>query len=102
MTIARARRTRYAWMMLRSVALAVLLVGSTASAEVRYISVGADAVGTVRALTNEPDGIAAVDILAADRDVAVLAVDDADLDAIAREIHEHHGRCGGFIVHDTL
>ncbi len=87
--------------MFRSVALTVLLAAPIASADVRYISVGTDALPTITALTGEPGGVERIDVLAANDDVAVVAVDDDALDIIGREIHERHGRCGGFMLHDS-
>ncbi len=60
-----------------------------------YISVGADALGTVAA-TASP-----IDILAADDQVAIMEVEHDDLEAIAHEMHERHGRCGGFMAHSS-
>jgi bacterial leucyl aminopeptidase len=87
--------------MFRLAVSAVLLASGLASAEPRYISIGTDAVGTVNQLAAVADGIAPIEVLAADDDVAVLAVDAGDLEAIAREMHEQHGRCGGFMLHES-
>jgi bacterial leucyl aminopeptidase len=85
--------------MLRAALVAVGFALATSPAhagEPRYISIGTDALGTVAATASQ------IDVLAADRDIAVLEVDDDDLEDIARAMHEQHGRCGGFIVHDSL
>lgn len=89
-------------------AAAVALVVATGAAHaepaetgVRYISIGADALGTVSALTGadgDPNGL---DILAADDDVAVLAVRADRLDEVGHAIHERHDRCGGFMLHES-
>lgn len=79
-----------------AVVVALLLASQTAGADRRFISVGADALGTVTASATP------VNVLAADDQVAVMEVEDEDLAEIARAMHEEHGRCGGFMVHDTL
>ena len=80
----------------RAAFLVALLASQTAAADTLYITVGADAIGTVTATASYAN------IHAADDQVAVLEVDETDLEAIAREMHERHGRCGGFMAHDTL
>lgn len=35
-------------------------------------------------------------------DVAIMTVDPDDLDRLSQVMHERHGRCGGFMVHDTV
>src|SRR5262245_15227726 len=89
--------------MRRVLALAVLVAGCSSSArEPRstYISVGTDALTSVRAAAAAHGDYA--DVLEANGEVAVLAVDDGDLEAIAHVMHEEFRRCGGFIVHDSL
>lgn len=80
----------------RVAVVATLLASQTAAAETRVISVGADALSTVRA-TASP-----VELLAYDSEMVVLEVEDEDLEDIAHVMHEQHGRCGGFIVHDSF
>jgi bacterial leucyl aminopeptidase len=66
----------------------------------RYISIGADALGTARAVAAEQD--AELELLELADEVAVLAFDAADLEALSEQMHEQHHRCGGFIVHESL
>lgn len=79
----------------RAAFVALLLASSVAGAEPVYISTGADALGVVTASASH------VDILAANDTVAIMRVDDGDLDAIAHEMHERTGRCGGFMLHES-
>ncbi len=79
----------------RAALVALFLASSTAAADTRYITVGTDALDTVSAT-------ATVYVAINDADIAVMAVDDKDLEAIARAMHERHGRCGGFMLHDSL
>jgi len=62
----------------------------------RYITIGTDALPTLRATA---DTAAVIETTG---DFAVVAVDAQDLEALSEEMHEHHHRCGGFMVHDTL
>ena len=66
----------------------------------RYVSIGADALATARAVVARHG--AQLGVLAAAGDVAVIAVDDADLSALSEQMHARHDRCGGFMVHDSL
>lgn len=79
---------------MRTTLLVALLVGCApaASPEPRYLTVGADLAASARLSVEERAG-----------DVAVVEVDgNTDLDALAQIAHEQHGRCGGFMVHDSL
>ena len=84
--------------MRRVALLAALLASQTVYAEERYITVGADAVATLASASS----IDRVDIRATTDEVAVIAVDDSDLEDVAHAIHEAHDRCGGFMIHDSL
>jgi bacterial leucyl aminopeptidase len=88
------------------VVVALLVAGlSTAEAhhvyprDAVYITIDADAVETARATLVDDDGIR---LLANDGDSAVLQVDPAALDELSEAMHAKHGRCGGFMVHDSL
>jgi leucyl aminopeptidase len=86
------------------VAMAVgmmLSAPATAAAERVIISIGTDALATAQAAMGGP-GDAGVAVLSATEDVAVLSVDEAALDALTEAMHEAHGRCGGYMVHDSL
>nr|MBA3819194.1 hypothetical protein [Deltaproteobacteria bacterium] len=68
----------------------------------RYISIGADALGTARALaaqTGAPMAVLDLDHASA---IAVLAFGAEQLEALSEHMHEEHHRCGGFVLHDSL
>lgn len=89
----------------RRLLLAAVLAAIPAGAPIahaddtRYITIGADALPTAAALAL-PDG-GSLELLAAGGEVAVLAVPEAALDALSHDMHERHGRCGGYMVHDS-
>lgn len=62
----------------------------------RFITIDADAVPTARSVLHQ------VSVQEVDGDVAVLAIDAGELDALTRAMHEQHHRCGGFMLHDSL
>lgn len=61
-----------------------------------YISIDADAVATAQQVSPR------LRMLDRDGDIAVLAIAPDQLEALAHAMHEHHDRCGGFMVHDSL
>ena len=66
----------------------------------RYLTIGTDALATARAaVTGEGD---VLEVLDADDEIAVVAVDDRDLEALSEQMHAVHHRCGGFLLHDTV
>ena len=65
-----------------------------------YISIGADALGTVGAVAAEQHAL--LSVLAVNDRVAVLAVDPSELEPLSERMHEEHHRCGGFMVHTSL
>jgi leucyl aminopeptidase len=65
-----------------------------------YLSIGADALATARAV-DARDRVE-MRVLEERGDVAVIAYDPAELDALSHAMHEAHGRCGGFMAFDTL
>ncbi len=87
--------------MRRPVLIAVLLAGcsSPAPREV-YISIGADAIGTAHGVASLHG--ARIQMVETDGVVAVLAYDEAELEALSHAMHEQHARCGGYMVHDSL
>jgi leucyl aminopeptidase len=89
---------------MRSGLLVVILLaacgGGRHEPRTTYISVGADAVASVRALGVQQD--AAVKVVEEGGDVAILEVDEDALDDISHLMHEQFHRCGGFMVHDSL
>ena len=66
----------------------------------RYISIGADALGTARAVAAEHSAL--FEVVDTENDVAVIAFDAQDLEELSEQMHEQHDRCGGFILHDSL
>jgi leucyl aminopeptidase len=65
----------------------------------RYLTVDTDAVATVQAVSAAHD--AHVELLTARDGVAMLAFDAEDLEELSHAMHEEHGRCGGFMLHET-
>lgn len=65
-----------------------------AAALIRFVTIGSDALPEARdvgaQVVTQHDG------------VAVVEVDDSELEALSQEMHLDHDRCGGFMVHDTL
>ncbi len=80
--------------------LAALGCSRLASAEPAYISVGADALDTVVAVAHRDRAFAAV--VDVGDEAVVLAVDPDALEAVSAAMHEHHHRCGGFMLHASL
>src|SRR5688572_22007602 len=82
--------------------LAVVAPGS-ARAERVIISVGADALGTAFGVASSPGQPADdLEVIAVTDDVAVLSIDESKLEALTEAMHEQHGRCGGYMVHESL
>ncbi len=65
----------------------------------RYISLGADAVETARAVAGARGQD--LEILETNGDVAVLAFDAEHLEELSEQMHERHDRCGGFMLHES-
>src|SRR5688500_18149915 len=63
------------------------------------ISIGTDAVATAQTAAADD---ARLEVLATNEDVAVLSVDESAIEALTEAMHAQHGRCGGFMVHDSL
>ncbi len=86
-----------------ALAFAAALVGCSSAREqprTVYISVGTDAVSSVRALAAQQG--APMQALGETADIAVVAVEDNELDALSHLMHEQFRRCGGFMVHESL
>jgi leucyl aminopeptidase len=84
-------------------ALAALVIAGatqTAAADPRIVSIGTDALDTARDVA-AADGDT-MQVMAADPEVAVISVPDRDLEALSEAMHDRFGRCGGFMVHDSL
>ncbi|HEY5920601.1 MAG TPA: M20/M25/M40 family metallo-hydrolase [Kofleriaceae bacterium] len=62
--------------------------------QLRWISIGADALDNARAL-------ASIESFEIAGDLALVHIAEHDLASLSRVMHEQHHRCGGFIVHDT-
>src|SRR5687768_3977212 len=85
---------------MRSAAILLLVGCSAASAPEergpRVISIGTDAVASVTAHLDTEH------VVEADGDAAVLEVDASELLELSHHMHERYGRCGGFMLHDSL
>jgi leucyl aminopeptidase len=79
--------------------LLVALLTTPALAEVKYISIGADALPTAQAVSGQKFDM---QLVTHEGDVAVLAFDAKYLDTLTEQMHADHHRCGGYMVHDTL
>jgi len=66
----------------------------------RYISIGTDALGTARAVAAQHGAL--FEVVDTENEIAVIAFDAEDLEALSEQMHEQHDRCGGFILHDSL
>ncbi|MDX2089216.1 MAG: M20/M25/M40 family metallo-hydrolase [Kofleriaceae bacterium] len=71
----------------------------SAQTDRRYVTVDTDAVATAQAVSAAHD--AHLEVLTARDGVALLAFDADDLEALSHAMHEKHGRCGGFMLHDS-
>jgi bacterial leucyl aminopeptidase len=68
----------------------------------RWITIGADAIETAQeALARGATGRGAAPIEVGGG-AALIEVDARDLRLISEAMHEHHHRCGGFVLHDSL
>ncbi|MGE5185509.1 MAG: M20/M25/M40 family metallo-hydrolase [Acidobacteriota bacterium] len=87
---------------MRAALLAAVVAAACGSphASPSYITIGADAVTTAQAIAAHDH--ATFSVLATSGDVAVLAIDPAELDALSAALHQQFHRCGGFMVHDSL
>jgi bacterial leucyl aminopeptidase len=68
----------------------------------RYITIGADAIGVASDVAGAGRTGSSIDILEATDEVAIVAIEAEDLDALAEQMHEEHHRCGGFMLHESL
>jgi len=66
----------------------------------RYISIGADALVTARTVAARQGSV--LEVVETDGDVAVIAFDAEDLEALSEQMHEQHHRCGGYLLHDSI
>lgn len=64
----------------------------------RYVSLGGDALDAAHAAWPGD----ALDVIAYHDGIAVVAMDERDLGALAERIHERSQHCGGFMVHESL
>jgi leucyl aminopeptidase len=87
--------------MRRSILTALLLAGATpASAKPVYISLGADGVRTAFEVASTDR--AELSVLRMNTPVAVLQIDDRELEPLSEAMHERFDRCGGFMLHPSL
>jgi leucyl aminopeptidase len=87
---------------MRTLLAASLLISGIAVAEPdrHVISVGADALPTVTMLASEHD--APIDLHMANDERVVLEIGEDQLLALSEQMHEEFGRCGGFMMHESL
>src|SRR5262245_40043269 len=74
--------------------------GAGPESELRYITIGTDALATARATADERGEV--LEVLEVGDDAAVIAIEEDDLEALSERMHERHDRCGGFMLHDSL
>jgi leucyl aminopeptidase len=87
--------------MRRSILTALLLAGAMpASAKPVYISLGADGVRTAFEVASTDR--AELSVLRMNTPVAVLQIDDRELEPLSAAMHERFNRCGGFMLHTSL
>jgi leucyl aminopeptidase len=67
----------------------------------RWLTIDADAVETAREVLGHGATGAAGPLEVRDG-IALFEVDARDLRALSEAMHEQHGRCGGFMLHDVL
>ncbi|MFN0251545.1 MAG: M20/M25/M40 family metallo-hydrolase [Kofleriaceae bacterium] len=87
-------------MVAASVLLGLLSGGAAAEPARQIISVGADALPSVTMLASEHD--APIDLHMANDERVVLEIADDQLLALSEHMHEEFGRCGGYMVHESL
>ena len=80
--------------------VAAVLAGCARGTETRYITIGTDAVATVRALAATDH--AELEVLEVGADAAIVAIDERELEGLSERMHAQFDRCGGFMVHDSL
>ena len=68
----------------------------------RWITIDADAVDTAREVLSRGVTAGPIEPREVVDGVALLEVDARDLRALSEAMHEQHGRCGGFVLHDAL
>jgi bacterial leucyl aminopeptidase len=78
---------------------------SSATAEERgprFITIGADALGTAQDVLAARDSGAVLTPLAVENGIALLEYDAQDFLALSEQMHERHNRCSGFIRHGSI
>jgi leucyl aminopeptidase len=68
----------------------------------RYISLDIDALDSARLALAERDPGAKLDVVDTWNDVAIVRYDAQDFRKLSELMHGNHGRCGGFVVHESL
>ncbi|MBL0214449.1 MAG: M20/M25/M40 family metallo-hydrolase [Myxococcales bacterium] len=86
--------------MRKALLLVALATGCARTPAPAYLSIDADALATVGALTAEHH--AKLEVLEIDHGVAVVAIDPSQLEELSERMHDEHARCGGFMVHDSM
>ncbi|MGE3547417.1 MAG: hypothetical protein AB7L28_26060, partial [Kofleriaceae bacterium] len=65
-----------------------------------YITLDRDALATAHGISAEVREH--MHVLRSEGPAAIVVIDADDLDALSHAMHEHHDRCGGFMVHESL
>ncbi|MBA2545027.1 MAG: M20/M25/M40 family metallo-hydrolase, partial [Deltaproteobacteria bacterium] len=86
---------------MRSLLACLLIAGCSGNARdtgetgTQFITIGADALPTLRSMTS-------AQIIESDGVIAVAAIDARDLEALSSRMHQEHHRCGGYALHDSV
>lgn len=74
----------------------LFLVSSSVFAKDIYITVDADAVNTSQ------KSLSGINLIDKNSDIAVLKINEKDVENLSKLMHDKFNRCGGFIVHESL
>ncbi|CAN5923483.1 M28 family metallopeptidase [soil metagenome] len=80
--------------------LLALVSGCSQGTQTTLISIDADALDTVGAVSSEDH--ATVQVLEIDRGVAVVEIETRELETLSERMHLEHQRCGGYMIHDSI
>ncbi len=81
-------------------ALVVAVLAACHGRATIYLTMEGDAVAVAREVAAHDD--ARLDVLDVQGGVAIVAIDERELPALAGALHERFDRCGGFMAHDSL
>ncbi len=80
--------------------LLVLATGCSDGRSTTLISIDADALDTVGAVSTEDHAL--LSVLDVDHGVALVELETRELETLSERMHAEHQRCGGYMVHDSL